>query len=247
MPQKKTQKESEPEEKKHKSFKPLLIKALIALILLLSIFTASFFFVKYKQEQKVAKTLVTQKELSNAELIALVEKLVVLPKEAPAIATVSDVTKLEGQPFFKDAKNGDKVLLFSEAQKAVLFRLGVNKIINIAPFNSTEQSIVSPVVDTTLTPEPKTIKVVILNGTKTAGLTKKAEQVLLSDKSISVVKKDNSVNDYEQTLVVDVTGKNKAAQTSIISLLNGKVATLPQGEVKPEADILILLGTDYAN
>ncbi len=245
MPQKKIQKESDAEVKK-RSIKSLIIKILIAFILLISIAAASFFFIKYKQEQSVAKSLVAKKDLTNKELVLLVEKLVVLPKETPTIATVSDVAKLEGQTFFKDAKNGDKVLLFPESKKAILFRPGIDKIINIAPFNATEQSIVSPVADTSITPQPKVVKVVILNGTKTAGLTKKAEQVLLADKSINIIKKDNSVNDYEQTIIVDLTGKNKAVQASLIEVLDGKASSLPQGEVKPDADILIVLGTDFA-
>jgi len=63
-----------------------------------------------------------------------VGKLMELPAEKPTVATVSDVAKLPPyQPFFKDAKNGDKALFYNDAKKAILYRPETNKIINIAP------------------------------------------------------------------------------------------------------------------
>lgn len=49
--------------------------------------------------------------------------------ETPTIATVSDITKLQGQPFFAKAQNGDKVYVYSNAKKAILYRPSENKII----------------------------------------------------------------------------------------------------------------------
>jgi hypothetical protein len=67
-----------------------------------------------------------------------VGKLMELPAEVPTVATVSDVTKLPpNQPFFADAKNGDTVLFFNEAKKAILYRSDTKKIINVAPINAT--------------------------------------------------------------------------------------------------------------
>lgn len=70
----------------------------------------------------------------SKQLVEVVGKLVILPKdETPTIATVSDLTKLKGQEFFNNAKVGDKVLIYSKAQKAILFRPSDNKIIELAP------------------------------------------------------------------------------------------------------------------
>jgi uncharacterized membrane protein len=70
------------------------------------------------------------------ELVNKVAQLVILPKdEEPTIATVTDVSKLKDQPFFANAQEGDKVLIYSTAKKAILYRESINKIIEVAPVN----------------------------------------------------------------------------------------------------------------
>lgn len=66
------------------------------------------------------------------DILDKVGKLIDLPDETPTIATVSDISKLSGQEFFAKAQNGDKVIIFAKAQKAILYRPGTNKIIEVA-------------------------------------------------------------------------------------------------------------------
>ncbi len=68
-----------------------------------------------------------------------VSQLIELPDETPTVATVVDVEKLKGQEFFANAQNGDRVLLFAETKKAVLYRPETKKIIEVAPINIGEQ------------------------------------------------------------------------------------------------------------
>lgn len=49
--------------------------------------------------------------------------------ETPTVATVTNLAKLQGQAFFAKAKKGDKVLIYSTAKKAYLYRPGTNEII----------------------------------------------------------------------------------------------------------------------
>jgi hypothetical protein len=78
---------------------------------------------------------------ANKQLIEQVGKLIVLPQgEEPTIATVSDLSKLQGQPFFAKAQVGDKVLIYQVAKKAILFRPSENKIIELAPLNNNGQA-----------------------------------------------------------------------------------------------------------
>lgn len=71
-----------------------------------------------------------------AQLLAMVAELIVLPEdEQPTIATVSDLEQLKDQPFFARAKLGDKVLIFTNAKKAILYDPIAHKIIEVAPIN----------------------------------------------------------------------------------------------------------------
>lgn len=70
------------------------------------------------------------------ELAERVGKLILLPQdEVPTIATVSDPEVLKNQAFFADAKKGDKVLIYPNAKKAILYDPEANLIINVAPVN----------------------------------------------------------------------------------------------------------------
>ena len=70
------------------------------------------------------------------DLLTKVGQLAELPVgENPTVATVSDLNALKGQPFFNDAMIGDKVIIYSGAGKAILYRPSTDKIIVIAPIN----------------------------------------------------------------------------------------------------------------
>lgn len=78
----------------------------------------------------------SQSEAEARLLTERVAKLIVLPSnEIPTVATVTDVNKLKDQPFFEKAINGDKVLIFTQAKKAVLYRPSTDQVIDVAPIN----------------------------------------------------------------------------------------------------------------
>lgn len=78
----------------------------------------------------------TSGQTETQKLVNQVGQLVVLPMgETPTIATVNDATKLKNQAFFANAQNGDKVLIYSKAGKAVLYRPSANKIIEYSTVN----------------------------------------------------------------------------------------------------------------
>jgi hypothetical protein len=68
------------------------------------------------------------------DVLAEVGKLTTLPVgETPQISTVTDLKPLAGQPFFADAKLGDKVIIYQVAKKAIIYRPSENKIVIVAP------------------------------------------------------------------------------------------------------------------
>lgn len=90
--------------------------------------------VYYQQIHNKQNTVLAAQTEANT-LLEQVGKLMILPKEVPTIATVSDVTKLKDQPFFTQAKNGDKVLIYVQAKEAILYRPDINKLVQVAPLN----------------------------------------------------------------------------------------------------------------
>lgn len=71
-----------------------------------------------------------------ADLVAAVGRLIVLPTgEEPTVATVADPERLKDQPFFANAKTGDKVLIYSGAKRAILYDPRQDKIVEVAPLN----------------------------------------------------------------------------------------------------------------
>ena len=90
--------------------------------------------------------------MAQQEMITIVGevgKLMVLPEgETPTIATVTDPEKLTGQAFFANASSGDKVLLYTNAKKAILYSPSQNKILEVAPINLGNTAVSDDAVDT---------------------------------------------------------------------------------------------------
>ena len=74
-------------------------------------------------------------------LIQNVGKLIQLPTdEDPSVATIADISKLKDQPFFAHGQNGDKVLIYANKKKAIIYRPSINKIIEAGSVEITTES-----------------------------------------------------------------------------------------------------------
>jgi len=217
----------------------LIIIIGLAVVLLAVVGVAVYFYLQYQRTQDQLNKTTQSNE--QAALIAEVGKLIVLPSgEQPTIATVSDVNRLKGQTFFVHARNGDKVLIYTKAQEAILYDPLANKIVEVGPISLTQ---VTPTPKGP-TPTPAPLKVAIYNGTPTAGLANKiALDIQHKMPLVTIVGKADAKEDYTTTVVVDLTGKNAAAAAKMAELLGGKVSSLPKAEIKPQtADLLVILG-----
>ncbi len=221
------------------SSQSLTIYIAFGIVLLAALSVAIYFYLQYQRTQDQ----LTKSTQSNgqAALISQVGKLMMLPtNEQPTIATVSDLNRLKGQSFFVHARNGDKVLIYTRAQKAILYDPFANKIVDVGPIDLT-QTTPTP---TGPTPTSAPVRVAIYNGTPTAGLANKIG-VELKEKmpNVTIVGKGDTVQTYSTTLVIDLTGKNVASASTMAEILGGKLGVLPKAETKPQnADLLIILG-----
>lgn len=194
----------------------------------------------YYQKTQAGNSVPANPQAAQEEVKKLVEevgKLIDLPQgETPTIATVTDVSKLKDQPFFQKAKNGDKVLIYTNARKAILYDPQAKKVIDVAPINIGTQSaqITQP-------------KVVLRNGTSSVGLTLKVENELKKTYSqLNVVDKENAAKtDYEKTVVVVLNDNGKELASNLAKTLKAEIGELPKGETKPkDGDVLVILGKD---
>lgn len=121
---------------------------IILLLVFLAVGAAGYFFFQYRKTQSELELLranpaeaqkMTQED--TKKLISAVGKLMELPTdEEPQVVTVADVSKLQDQPFFAHAKNGDKVLIYTKNKKAILYDPTSKKIVDVAPVSSGSDS-----------------------------------------------------------------------------------------------------------
>ncbi|MDB5169141.1 MAG: hypothetical protein JWO41_497 [Candidatus Saccharibacteria bacterium] len=111
--------------------KPSLPWAIVAVAIVFSL----FMFVQYRDAKtKLQPAAATKKQVTS--LVGKVDKLAVIPKdETPLVITVSHAAQVNNQTFYRDAQDGDKVLVFNKAKKAILYRPSTDQIVNIAPVN----------------------------------------------------------------------------------------------------------------
>lgn len=112
----------------------------VRVILALSVLfmgTAAFAVSYYKEASELRENpqKVAQEEID--QVVAQVSKHMILPEnETPTAATVADPEVLKkDQPFFKNAKTGDKVLIYANALKAILYSPELDKIVEVAPLS----------------------------------------------------------------------------------------------------------------
>lgn len=122
--------------------KEKLMKTVVPIVAIVAVVLAGYFYSQLRVLKQNPQA-VAQKEAEA--LVAKVGRLVVLPDgETPTVATVSDPEALKDQAFFAKAQIGDKVLIFAEAKKAVLYSVSLNKVIDVAPLNIGNQRAVTP-------------------------------------------------------------------------------------------------------
>ena len=211
-----------------------------AVVLLVLVLTGGGYF--YFQAQKSNKeTSINNPQTAQEEakkIVAEVGKLIDLPTgEDPTIATVTDITKLKDQPFFAKAKNGDKVLIYTNAKKAILYDPTQKKVIDIAPINIGSSSA-----------QASGAKIVLRNGTNVTGLTSRVEgEIKKIQPQINIITRENAKKfTFDKTIIVILNPLFKDTANSLLGILKGaSLGDLPEGEDKPkDGDVLIILGTD---
>jgi len=221
------------------------VQVILVFLLLLSLAGNAFLGSMFWQTRQELATLrenptaEAQEELD--QIIAQVSALITLPEGAtPILATVNNADSLrDRQPFFKDAQNGDKLLMYTTApeeseRKAYLYRPSNKQLINVAPINVGGQ----------IQAQEDAFSIDIRNGTGTADLENQMESLLgRVFPNASVAAKGLAANDeYTSTVLVQVNASDELA-AKVAQLFNVELTTLPQGEAAPgDVDLVLILG-----
>ena len=105
----------------------------LGILLVFAALTALYYYRQFTNLRKNPQQVAQQE---TADIVRLVSKHIVLPEgEDPTLATVTDAEKLKDQPFFAHAKIGDKVLIYTNARKAILYNPQSDKLVEVAPLN----------------------------------------------------------------------------------------------------------------
>lgn len=226
--------------KKFPRFASKWINIISLVVVAIAVLAASYFFLQYQKSQKLLQNPTAKAQAETQELLEQVGKIYALPNGTPTVATVSDKSKLSTQAFFASAQNGDKVLIYTDAKKAILYRPSTGQVIEVGPITIQDQK----ASDSATLDKPVTVSV--LNGTTRTGLTKSAGDRIADLAGFEVTERSNAeTSDYSKTIVVDVNGENKVAAESLAKSLGASVGTLPEGEEKSSSSIIVILGEDY--
>lgn len=203
--------------------------ALYVAILVVLAAAAGYFYWQNRQNLAKLNNPTQASEQETKELTEKVGKLMDLPKdESPTIISVVDKDKVKEQAFFTSAENGDKVLVYTAAKKAILYRPATGKIIEVGPVD------IAPTTN---------FKVALYSATGDVSNLDAIESKLKE----SVTNLEYPIKGLAKTttgkiLVIDINGGKTVEAEQIAKLLGGEVSALPKGETAPAADFLVISG-----
>lgn len=228
----------------------MIIKLVRKILQILSRFTVVLFVLfvaavaafvwSYMNYQKAKDQLHAQgaQALSQQEvrhIVRSVGKLIMLPEGEPTIAVIKDVTALQQQPFFKNAQNGDVVLVYKE--QAIIYSPKRGIVVNVGPVVKDQ--------NTTSTPSevaaPVETSVEVRNGSTIVGKATNVGDEIDALDGFKVATTTNAKNkDYAKTIIVNLKAKDVSALESKFGVT--AVTALPVGEASSTADVVVILG-----
>lgn len=97
----------------------------IAMVIILAVWAGATAWLGWSYYQNQTNTSQNDAKIIVDKIRTLME----VPPEEPLVATITDAEKLKtNEPFYKNAQNGDKVLIWKE--KAVIYRMEQNRIVD---------------------------------------------------------------------------------------------------------------------
>lgn len=126
--------EGEAQSKKPKKRK-ILIKLIVILLLLGAMAACALLFYKYREAVDTNPKNIEQKTIEE------VGKIVEVPNEKPSVVTVLDASKLSNVELASRAQDGDRLLVYAENRRVIMYRPSNGKIIDILTIKDTQDAV----------------------------------------------------------------------------------------------------------
>lgn len=230
------------------------VLGVILVILIVVLVVTLYSYRKVSKRLAYISTVAGQQEVIKKEvqdLVNKVEKLILLPSnETPTVATITDAENLsKTQPFYKGSHNGDKVLIYFQAQKAYIYDPAKNLLVNVGPVyieNKTMRTSTTATANTEL-PESKLDKldIEIRNGTEVNNLATQMSDKLKANSNFNIISVGSAATTtYKNMVLVDLSNGKKASLVSSLEKELGikAVTTMPLVEKTTNADVLLIVG-----
>ncbi len=198
------------------------MRGLTVLVIVGLMGSTGYFYRKYNNVKNASPE--TIQEAQNKRIIAEVSKVYALPQgETPVVGKVSDKEAIKKQyPILDTVENGDYLLIYQEAKKAILYRPSTKQVIKEIPVSVDSGALVSVVG---------------------SGSEREAVEKTLTSSNVTFTDGGSANTTISGITVVDVSGKNADNAKALAEKLGGKVGSLPTGEDKPsDTDLVVFVG-----
>jgi len=202
--------------KKIKRFPQKIISKLLFIGVVVAMAVFAYLYTDAKRELQMISTTQGQTALAQKEVKDVTDKLgklTIIPNEEPVVATILDSKMLATKSaFYTNAENGDKLVVYSSAQKAYIYSPIKNVIVNAGPLS----------VDQNQTDRP--VRFELRNGAKDDQLLSKIKAQLDDQQQLISAVTEASRKDYAQIFVIPINSAIKPDQlTDFAKGLNAKV------------------------
>lgn len=111
---------------------------IITFLLFVAVIALSWAYYNQKKELDLIKDPQARAEIEKKEVestISKASKIIILPSdETPQIFTINDAdTAVKEQPAFKGVVSGDKIMLYTKSNKAIIYSPSRSLIVNVLP------------------------------------------------------------------------------------------------------------------
>jgi hypothetical protein len=111
-----------------------LVKAAVGLVVVALVVLTALLYQQNRDLKNASASSSASGKQESQRLTKKVGQLIELPSNDTAtVATVRNAKRLQRQRFFRNAENGDKVLIFTKAKRVVVYREQDNRIVNVGP------------------------------------------------------------------------------------------------------------------